>query len=73
MIKIRFRHEKWCFLEAVWIEEGEAVVEVVVEAVVEAVVEVVVEADVEAVVAVAKGCEVDGRFGVELNVREFPV
>ena len=65
MIKIRFRHEKWCFLEAVWIEEGEAVVE--------AVVEVVVEADVEAVVAVAKGCEVDGRFGVELNVREFPV
>ena len=61
MIKIRFRHEKWCFLEAVWIEEGEAVVEVVVEAV------------VEAVVAVAKGCEVDGRFGVELNVREFPV
>ena len=58
MIKIRFRHEKWCFLEAVWIEEGEAVVEVVVEAV---------------VVAVAKGCEVDGRFGVELNVREFPV
>ena len=61
MIKIRFRHEKWCFLEAVWIEEGEAVVEVVV------------EADVEAVVAVAKGCEVDGRFGVELNVREFPV
>ena len=31
------------------------------------------EADVEAVVAVAKGCEVDGRFGVELNVREFPV
>ena len=59
MIKIRFRHEKWCFLEAVWIEEGEAVVEVVVETVV--------------VVAVAKGCEVDGRFGVELNVREFPV
>ena len=57
MIKIRFRHEKWCFLEAVWIEEGEAAVEVVV----------------EAVVAVAKGCEVDGRFGVELNVREFPV
>ena len=58
MIKIRFRHEKWCFLEAVWIEEGEAVVEVVVEAV---------------VVAAAKGCEVDGRFGVELSVREFPV
>ena len=66
MIRKQFRHEKWCSLEAVWIEEeGEAAVEVVVEA--------VVEADVEAVVAVAKGCEVDGRFGVELNVREFPV
>ena len=55
MIRKQFRHEKWCSLEAVWIEEeGEAAVEVVV-------------------VAVAKGYEVDGRFGVELNVREFPV
>ena len=31
------------------------------------------KAAVEAAVAVAKGYEVDVRFGVELNVREFPV